>query len=166
MKGPSNFDTAFTSVPSDKEVLLWLGELAIIHTTGKETDGRYSMVELFATKEGEVPWHVHHREDEGFFIIDGEMTVYIGDKVIKGKPGDFIFAPKDVPHMYTVDTPGYVRVLMVFSPAGFEDFVRATSVQATSLIPPPPETIEIDYEQLMKIAEKFGTSFVDPPIKA
>ena len=65
--------------------------------------------------------------------------------------------------MYTVDTPGHARVLMMFSPAGFEDFVRATSVQATSLIPPPPERINIDYEHVMKLAEQYGAEFVEPP---
>lgn len=157
------FDDALASGTSGKEALIWLGELAIIHITGKETDGRYAVVELYATKEGVAPWHIHHSEDEAFYIIDGEMTIYVGDKAIKGKPGDFIFAPKDVPHMYTVDTPGHARVMMVFSPAGFEDFVRATSVPASSLIPPPPETVNIDYDQIMKLAEQFGTEFVEPP---
>jgi quercetin dioxygenase-like cupin family protein len=153
------------SVPdaSGKEALIWFGELAIIHTTGKETDGRYTVIELYATKEGEVPWHIHHREDEAFYILDGEMTVYVGDKSTKGKPGDFIFAPKDIPHRYSVDTPGHARVLMFFSPSGFEDFVRASSEPATSLIPPPPDTVNIDYEELMKLAMQHGTEFVEPP---
>jgi quercetin dioxygenase-like cupin family protein len=160
------FNTALPSDASGKEALIWLGELAIIHATGKETHGRYAMVELYATKEGEAPWHVHHREDEAFYIMEGEITVYVGEKVIKGRPGDFIFAPKDVPHMYTVDTPGHARILMVFSPAGFEGFVRGTSVQAKSLVPPLPETINIDYEQVVKLAEQFGAEFVEPPTGA
>jgi|GEM_PF-354417 len=157
-------DTA--SETTNKEALLWLGELAIIHVTGEETGGHYSMVELFATKEGEAPWHIHHQEDEGFFIIEGEMTIYIGGKKVKGKPGDFILAPKGVPHMYTIDTPGHARILMTFSPAGFENFVRATSVPATSLVPPPPETVDIDYDAVVKIASEFGAEFVDPPADA
>jgi quercetin dioxygenase-like cupin family protein len=161
-----NFNTSPSEEASNKEALIWLGELAIIHVTGKETNGRYSMVELFATKEGEVPWHVHHDEDEGFFIIEGEISVYIDDKDIKGRPGDFIFAPKDVPHRYSVDSPGHARMLMMFSPSGFENFVRATSVPATSLTPPPPAPINMDFEQLMKIAAQYGTKFVEPPDKA
>jgi quercetin dioxygenase-like cupin family protein len=143
--------------------LIWLGELAIIHATGKETDGNYSMVELYATKEGEVPWHIHHNEDEAFYILDGEMTFYIGDKMVKGKTGDCVFAPKGIPHRYSVDTKGYTKVMMVFSPAGFEDFVRATSVPATSLVPPPPKEIEMDFEKLKKTAMEFGAEFVESP---
>jgi quercetin dioxygenase-like cupin family protein len=148
---------------SNKEALIWMGELAIIHTSGKETNGRYSLVELFATKEGEVPWHIHHKEDEGFYILEGEVTLYIGEQVIKGKPGDYIFAPLGIPHKYSVDSPGHVRMLMVFSPAGFEGFIRETSVPATSLTPPDPETIEIDIEKIIPIAEAYGAEFVDGP---
>jgi quercetin dioxygenase-like cupin family protein len=147
----------------EKEALLWLGELAIIHTSGKETKNSYSMIELFATKEGEAPWHVHHREDESFFILEGELSLYVGDKVHKCKPGDFILAPKGIPHMYTVDTPGHARILMIFSPSGFEDFVRATSTPALSMIPPPPEEMDIDYDKVISIAGQFGAEFVEPP---
>ncbi len=164
MEKPKNSDNDLSRAISGKEALIWLGELAIIHATGKETDGRYTLIELYATKEGEVPWHIHHREDEAFYIIEGEMTFYIGEKIKKCRPGDFIFAPKDIPHMYTVDTPGHARILMTFSPAGFEDFVRATSAPATSLIPPPPQTININYDELMKLAAQFGAEFVGPPV--
>lgn len=147
--------------PLQKEALHWLGELTIIHVDGKSTNGAFSMLELYATKEGEVPWHIHHREDESFYIINGEMTFYVGDKVYKAKPGDFVFAPKDIPHKYTVDSPGHARVLMHFSPAGFEGFVRETSTPAASTVPPPPAPIEMDFEEIARRAAKYGAEFVE-----
>ena len=156
-------DNPVSTEPLKKEAYNWLGELAIIHITGKETGGRFSMVELFATKEGEVPWHIHHSEDEGFYVMEGEITVFIEDREIKGRPGDFIFAPKGLPHRYSVDTPGHARVMLTFSPAGFEDFVRATSTRTSSLTPPPPSPIDMDFEELARIAHNFGAEFVDPP---
>lgn len=147
-----------------KEAVLWLGELAIIHTSGKETSGSYTMIELYATKEGSPPWHVHHREDESFYVIEGAFTFYVGDKAIKAKAGDFLFAPKDIPHTYTVDSEGYARVLMTCSPAGFEDMVRAMSTPATSLIPPPPETADTDFEKIIELAGKYGVEFIDRPM--
>jgi quercetin dioxygenase-like cupin family protein len=154
---------AFASNDNQKEALIWLGELTFIHSSGKDTGGQYSLVELYATKEGEAPWHIHHNEDEGFFILEGELTFYVGEQVFKGKAGDYIFAPKDVPHRYSVDSPGHVRMLMMFSPPGFEDFIRETSEVATSLVPPPPESVVVDYEKVVEIAAKYGTEFVDPP---
>jgi quercetin dioxygenase-like cupin family protein len=144
----------------EKEALNWLGELAIIHTTGKETNGKYCVIELYATKEGSPPWHIHHREDEGFYILDGKLTVSVGDKTYKATNGDFLLAPKDIPHTYTVDSPGHARILLICSPAGFEEAVRAMSIPATSLIPPEPGSVEIDYERIIGLAAQFGVEFV------
>ena len=65
--------------------------------------------------------------------------------------------------MYAVDNPGHAQILMTFSPARFKGFVRATSVPATSLIPPPPETVNIDYDEVVKVAGQFGAQFVEKP---
>ncbi len=146
-----------------KEALNWLGELAIIHTTGKETNGKYCVIELYATKEGSPPWHVHHREDEGFYIIEGELTVSVGDKTYKATNGDYLLAPKDIPHTYSVDSLGHARILLICSPSGFEEAVRAMSSPATSLVPPKPESVEVDYEKIMSLANQFGVEFVEPP---
>lgn len=146
-----------------KEILNWLGELAIIHAEGKDTDGRYCMIELYATKEGSPPWHVHHREDEAFYVIEGELTISVGNETYKAKTGDYLLAPKDIPHTYTVDSPGHAKILMICTPAGFEDCVRALSTPATSLVPPDPESVEIDYDKVMNLAAKFGVEFVQPP---
>lgn len=148
----------------EKEALNWLGELAIIHTTGEETNGKYCVIELFATKEGSPPWHVHHNEDEGFYIIDGELTVSVGDKTYKGTNGDFLLAPKDIPHTYTVDSPGFARILLICSPAGFEEAVREMSSPATSLTPIIPDNSDIDFEKIADLASKFGIEFVEPPV--
>jgi quercetin dioxygenase-like cupin family protein len=145
------------------EALVWMGELAILRVTGKETGGRYTLVELWAAKEGEVPWHVHRNEDEAFYILEGEMTIHVGEQTFKGVPGSFVFAPKDIPHMYTVDSPGHARLLMFFSPSGFENFIRATSDPAESLVPPPPADIELDLEQIAALARQYGAEFVEPP---
>jgi quercetin dioxygenase-like cupin family protein len=147
-----------------KEALNWMGELAIIHTTGEETNGKFCVIELYATKEGSPPWHIHHREDESFYVLDGELTISVGNKTYKAKSGDHLFAPKDIPHTYTVDSPGHARMLIICAPAGFEEAVRAMSSPATSLVPPKPESVEIDYEQMTNLAAQYGIEFVEPPV--
>lgn len=159
MKTVTNFLNSSTE--HNKEILNWLGELAIIHADSKQTQGQVALVELFATKEGEVPWHVHHREDEGFFLLEGEMTLYIGDTEKKMKPGDFVWAPKDIPHRYSVDSANYARVLMTFSPPGFEEFVRATSEPANDLTPLYPAADSIDFEKVAELALTYGAEFVE-----
>lgn len=144
------------------EARWWLGvSLAIIKATGKETGGQYTLVEV-VEPEGGGPLHVHHREDEGFWVLEGELTFYIGDETIKASPGSFVFGPKGVPHRYTIDS-GPSRLLYVLSPAGFEDFIYATSEPAKELtLPPRPEgpPDPAKMERLAGLARQYGTEIL------
>jgi hypothetical protein len=111
------------------------------------------------------PLHVHHSEDEGFWILEGEMTFYVGDQTIKARPGSFLFGPKEVPHAFTVDT-GPARLLFVLSPAGFEDLVREMGEPARELIiPPQPEgpPDEAEMQRMAAIAARHGNEILGPP---
>jgi mannose-6-phosphate isomerase-like protein (cupin superfamily) len=135
------------------ERLLWMGEPTLLKATGEHTGGLYTMAEILTTPDGLVPLHVHHREDEAFFVLDGEVTFSIGDDIFEAGPGSFAFGPRDVPHSYTVRTPS-ARMLMVFSPSGFEGFIRETSEPTDSL-----ETVsldDIDFDRIMAAAERYG----------
>ena len=137
----------------------WLGvTLATIKATGKETDGRYTLVEVHEPDGVETPLHVHHREDEAFWIIEGELTFQVGEETIKASAGSFLFGPKDVPHRYTVDS-GPAKLLFILSPAGFEEFIYATSEPAKErVLPPAPEgpPSQEEMEQLRAIARQCG----------
>src|ERR687890_199590 len=85
--------------------------------------GQYTLVEILAPEGFASPLHVHHGEDEGFYILEGEMTFYVGDRTIKARPGSFLFGPEEVPYAFKVDS-GPARLFFVLSPAGFEDLVR------------------------------------------
>lgn len=126
--------------------------------TGDHTRGHYAIAEIVSTPEGFVPLHVHHREDEGFFVLEGEVTFSIGDRTIDAGPGDFAFGPRDVPHRYAVRTPS-VRMLMVFSPAGFEGFIRETSEpwDGTSV----PSAQEVDLEVVLAAAARYGAEVLE-----
>ena len=143
------------------EARWWLGGLATIKATGKETGGRYTLVEVLEP-EGEQPFHVHHREDEGFWVLEGELTFEIGEEKIKASPGSFLFGPRDVPHRYTVDS-GPARLLFILSPSGFEDFIYATSEPAQErALPPQPEgpPSEAEMEQLGALARQYGAELL------
>jgi mannose-6-phosphate isomerase-like protein (cupin superfamily) len=148
---------AFGFKEGEGEARWWLGGLAVIKATGKETGGHYTLVEVLEP-EGEAPLHVHHREDEGFWVLEGELTFQIGDKTIEAGPGSFVFGPKDVPHNFTVHS-GSARLLFLLSPAGFEEFIYATSEPAKErTLPPQPEgpPSEAEMEQLRALARQYG----------
>ena len=150
-------ERAYELKEGEGEARWWFGGLATIKATGKETGGRYTLVEVL-DPEGEGPLHVHHREDEGFWVLEGELTFQIGDETIKASPGSFLFGPKDVPHRYTVES-GPARLLFVLSPAGFEELIYATSEPAKErTLPPQPEgpPSEAEMEQLRALVRQYG----------
>src|SRR5215210_7939418 len=115
----------FALEPGEGEAWWWFGWLATVKATAEQTGGRYTLVEIlvpeFPMEEGLL--HVHHFEDEGFYILEGEMTFYVGDETIKARPGTFLFGPKDVPHAFSVDS-GPARLLFLLSSAGMEGLIR------------------------------------------
>jgi len=157
----------FALDPEEGEALWWMGGLATIKATGEQTGGRYTLVEVLVPEfpMEESLLHVHHFEDEGFYILEGEMIFYVGDKTIKAKPGSFLFGPKDIPHTFSVDS-GTARLLFILSPAGMEGLIREMGEPAKSLsIPPPPEEEpdEAEMERLMAIAAEYGGEMLGPP---
>jgi len=151
--------------PGEGEALWGDGLLATIKATKEQTDGRSSLVEILAPDGYGSGLHVHHREDEGFWILEGELTFYVGEKSIKAQPGSFLFGPKDVPHAFTVDS-GPARLLFILSPAGFEDLLREVGEPARALtMPPQPEAppSEAEMQQMAAIAAQHGVEFLEPP---
>jgi mannose-6-phosphate isomerase-like protein (cupin superfamily) len=144
------------------EARWWLGSLTTIKATGKETGGRYALVEVIEPAGAEGPLHVHHREDEGFWILEGELTFRIGDTTTKAGPGSFLFGPKGVPHTYRVDS-GPAKLLFILSPAGFEELILATSEPAPSLTLPPPgePPTEAEMEWLAGVAREHGAEILE-----
>ena len=128
------------------------------------TEERFALVESVAFRATEPPLHIHHREDEAWYILDGKMTFYVGDEVLEATPGCFAFAPRGIPHTFTVDVEP-TRVLVFASPAGFEHFAVELGQQAhddippTNLAMPPPEV-------LGPVAERYGIEVVGPPRRA
>ena len=149
------------SVPADGgEARWWFGSLAVIKATAAETGGQMTIVEVTEPPGAEAPLHVHHNEDEGFWVLDGEVTFEVGDSKIEARAGDFAFGPRDIPHRYTVGDAG-CRMLFVLTPGGFEELVLKTSEPAASrTLPPPPES-EPDWDEIRSIVEAHGNELLD-----
>jgi quercetin dioxygenase-like cupin family protein len=128
------------TIRSDEgEARWWFGQLAVIKTTSDDTAGQLTIVEITAPPGLEVPPHVHHRDDEGFWVLEGDVTFEVGDTMIEAHAGDYVFGPRDIPHRFTVGNDG-CRMLFIMVPGGLEDLIRDTSEPApSSTLPPPPE---------------------------
>lgn len=137
------------------EARWWLGGLAVIKATAAETGGLMSIIEVTNPPGDEAPWHMHHREDEGFWILEGSATFEVGDTTIAAHAGDYLFGPRDIPHRYTVGPDG-CRMLFIMTPGGFENLVIAMSEPAGSRTLPPPSDKEPDWDHVTAVAAAHG----------
>jgi mannose-6-phosphate isomerase-like protein (cupin superfamily) len=126
-----------------------------------DTQQRFSMVEALALQTTEPPLHIHHREDEAWYVLDGAMTFYVGDDVLTAGPGDFVYAPMGLAHTFTVDVEP-TRVLVFASPAGFEHFAADLGVPA-STDETPASSVMPAPDVLGPVAERYGIEIIGPP---
>ena len=83
----------------------FFGTLLTMKATGAETDGRVMVTENLAPQGAGSPLHVHHRENEWFYVLDGALRLWVDGTVIEAPAGAFAFGPKDVPHTFEVASP-------------------------------------------------------------
>jgi quercetin dioxygenase-like cupin family protein len=132
---------------NEGEARWWFGSLAEIKATAADTGGQMTIVEVTEHPGAEAPLHVHHRDDEGFWVLEGDVTFEVGGTTIEASAGDYVFGPRDIPHRFTVGDRG-CRMLFILVPGGIEDVIRATSEPAPSRTLPPPPEAEPSPEQI------------------
>jgi quercetin dioxygenase-like cupin family protein len=147
--------------PGEGEQLWFFGGLTTIKADGAATGGRALVTEQLAPRGAGSPLHVHHNENEWFYVLEGELTIWVAGKTIVAGPGAFAYGPRDVPHTFVVSSE-QARFLLVCEPAGFEGFIRALATPATA--PEiPPESAPPDMEPVLSAAADYGLEIVGPP---
>jgi quercetin dioxygenase-like cupin family protein len=140
----------------------FLHQLAQVKLTGAETDGAVGIVEVTSPGGPAAPLHVHRREAETFCVLEGELTLFVGDEVVRASAGDVVYAPANIPHTYNIDSP-MARILVISSPAGFEQFVAEVGAPTESA-ELPSEPAAVDPERLGAIAAAHGIEILGPPM--
>ncbi len=144
---------------TDGEARWWFGGLAVIKATAEMTNGQLSIVEITEPPHAAIPLHVHHREDESFWILEGDLVFEVGGKSIPAKAGDYLFGPREVPHRFTVG-PNGCRMLFIMTPGGFERLVIGMSRPAESRELPPPCADEPDWAHIAAVAAAYGNELL------
>jgi quercetin dioxygenase-like cupin family protein len=146
----------FVVNPLDDEDPIWfLGLKTWIRTTAAETNGGLGIVEQLMPSGFASPYHLHHNEDESFYIIEGTMRFVSGEESWLAGPGSFVFLPREIPHGFQVEGDETVRALLLMTPAGFEQFVDDLSE------PNPPDGPP-DLERVMQVAAKYDVEILGP----
>ena len=149
--------------PAEGEALWFMGFLATIKATAEGTAGRVAVIHHLGPQDAGSPLHVHHRENEWFYVLAGELTVWVGGQVIRAPAGSFVFGPQGTPHTFTVSSPDGASFLLVTEPGGFEAFMRACAEPAPSLTLPPPPSSLPDPAKVAALAAEYGIDITGPP---
>ncbi len=141
----------------DDEAFQFLGLPTLMRSTGETTNSAFGLIEHWDMPPGwESPYHMHHREDESFYVLEGEVAFVTAGKWAKGSAGTFVFGPREIAHGFKVIGKGPARMLILCSPAGFEHFVLELR-QPASAPPAPP-----DMQKLLETAARFGIDILGP----
>ena len=135
----------------------FVGTLAEVKASAADTAGQYTLVEITAPPRLESPLHVHYTEDEGFYVLDGDVTIVVGDETVELSAGQHAFGPREVPHKFTVG-PGGARMLWVLTPGGFENLLHDASVPAEAPTVPPPSVVPP--ENIAEIVRRYGNELL------
>jgi len=140
---------------------LWFRDaLTFVKATGESTGGAFGLIEQLVPPGSDTPYHVHHAEDESFYVLEGEITVIVNGQKVKVGPGGFAFGPRNIPHGFRVEGTTPARLLVLATPAGFENFIMEMSVPAKDLTPPPPGPPDIP--KMMRLAAKYHIEILGP----
>lgn len=138
------------------------GWLMTFLATAEDTQGKFALIEAVGRKGNAPPPHIHHREDETFYVLEGEMTVSVGDRRIKAAPGTMVVVPRHTVHSFVIESE-QLRALTLLTPAGMEGWFKEFSVAAPAMtLPPPAETPYSEVQKMLAAAPKFGIEFVLP----
>jgi len=109
--------------PLRDERLAFGGVTILVRAAAEQTGGAFTLFEEVPPL-GDTPLHVHEREDELFYVLEGEHVFRVGEQEHRVGPGGVVFGPRGVPHSQRRVVPGEGRLLVLTAPAGLEGFFR------------------------------------------
>jgi quercetin dioxygenase-like cupin family protein len=142
------------------EGLWFLNGLMTVKAGGRDTRNAFALIEA-VTPAGSGPLpHIHHGEDEAFYLLEGELSITCGEQIWTASPGAFAFLPRGLPHSFRASDAGNARMLLISSPAQFERFVAELGEPAQAMTLPPPT--EVDMDKLARVTAKYGIETLPP----
>ncbi len=132
------------------------GEKIHLLLSAGDTGGAFALFIDEVPPNGGPPLHIHHREDETFYVLEGELVIQLGEEQFAAPAGSSTFLPKGVPHTFTNVTTETARALVVLTPGGMERFFAEVEPLVTQ---PEP-----DMTAVLAIAAKYGIDAVGAPL--
>ncbi len=148
-----SYDTPVLRRAGQGEGIWFLNTLFTVKAGADEAGGSFTFMEQLCPPGFAPPPHVHYRETEAFYLLDGTLSVTCGDLREQLFPGDFLLLPAGVPHGFAVGEAGPARFIHLTSPGQFDHFAREVGEPASDLVLPPPS--DPDVEKLLDAAARY-----------
>ena len=133
---------------------------SVVKASGAESGGAFSLIEVHYPPAFSPPRHIHHHEDESFYVLDGEVTFICSDRTGRTQQGAFVVLPRGIEHGFTISPEAPARMLQMSSAPGLERFFRDAGPPAASSSLPPPGGPDVT--RLMAAAERYGLEILGP----
>jgi quercetin dioxygenase-like cupin family protein len=138
------------------------GDVNMFMATGEDTNGAYAQWEVLVPPGGGPPPHVHSREEECIYVLDGEVILRIGDSRTVAQAGTFVGLPVNVPHAFKNESDLPARLLFTVAPAGLEGFFFEAGRELSSDGGNAASLVADDLDRLHAAAVKYGITFLPP----
>jgi len=140
----------------------WKSGRITVKAGGAEAGHAFSQIEVDDPRGSGPPLHLHHNEDETFYVLEGEVTVVVGDERLDLEVGDYLFAPRGIAHAYVVRSER-ARMLVTASPGGVEQFFVRQGVPATGS-EPPTDAVMPSMDELVRLFAEYDCEILGPPL--
>jgi mannose-6-phosphate isomerase-like protein (cupin superfamily) len=144
------------------QAVWFLGTLMQLKATGDDNGQTFSLIEQVLPPGFAPPLHVHHAEDEAFYILEGRLTFVCGEHRWQADAGSFVYLPREIAHGFLVEGETQARLLQFTAPAGLEHFHVEMGEPAESLTLPP--MAPPDMAKMQALAAKYHFDIVGPPL--
>jgi len=152
-------DVAKHISPGEGESLWVVGELLTLKVVGTDASGAFAVLEEITPPQGGPPPHMHSREDETFYVLEGELEFRVSDRTLLATAGSVIYGPRGILHTFKNVGTTPSRILVLVTPAGLEKMFEELGEPVTDPSSPPEGPPDI--ERLMAVNRKYGVEI--PP---
>jgi mannose-6-phosphate isomerase-like protein (cupin superfamily) len=129
---------------------------------GEQTRHVYSVLEAFVVPGGSPPPHIHHREDELFYVLEGEFSILVGEETVRASTGACVHVPAGTVHTFRNEGGAPGRLIIMYTPAGFENYFSTAGTPATHGDDTPPPVTQEMLERFQAYAAQFNLEIILP----
>jgi mannose-6-phosphate isomerase-like protein (cupin superfamily) len=148
--------------PQDGVTIDAVGDRYRFLATGGTTNGKYAVWEAIVAPGGGPPPHIHRREEEGFYVIEGHVTIYVDGRVVPAGPGCFVNMPVGSTHWFRNETDKPAKMLVFVAPSGLEAMFLQTGTAVKHKDDPIRPVGREDIERILSVAPTFGVEIKVP----